>query len=210
MPADPHRCAVRTARIGGAHYDRLSAARTRVSTRGRRRRSRPRCTSHRGLTYGIPPVAECVARVVRRVGTKLLLRADPTLGKRPVVHELVRALIDQNFNLADSDGLRLRDRDRALAAYAIVDGTAALASSTSATCCAPSGSAARRRFVLRWDDVEEAINAWRNAVTSRSCILFLNLRFSSAGCSRFAAPNPEKRVVSASPRRVNSSAFFPF
>jgi len=44
------------------------------------------------------------------------------------VHELVRALVDQNYGLARLRGLRTRDRDRALAANAIVDGIAALAS----------------------------------------------------------------------------------
>jgi hypothetical protein len=44
------------------------------------------------------------------------------------VHEYVRALIDQNFKLRRLVGLRTRDRDRWLAANAIVDGTAALTS----------------------------------------------------------------------------------
>jgi hypothetical protein len=59
---------------------------------------------------------------------KLLLRRAATLGRARVIHELVRALIDQNFNLRRLGGLRTRNRDAALAARAIVDGTAALAS----------------------------------------------------------------------------------
>jgi hypothetical protein len=59
---------------------------------------------------------------------KLVLRASPRAGRTRVVYELVRALVDQNFGVRRMLGLRARDRDRALAAQAIVDGTAALAS----------------------------------------------------------------------------------
>jgi hypothetical protein len=59
---------------------------------------------------------------------RLLLRRTPIPQRTRVVNELVRALVDQNFNLRRIAGLRARDRDRALAAQAIVDGTAALAS----------------------------------------------------------------------------------
>jgi hypothetical protein len=59
---------------------------------------------------------------------KLLLRSAATPGRARVVHELVRALVDQNFNLRRLRGLRVRNRDAALAARAIVEGTAALAS----------------------------------------------------------------------------------
>jgi hypothetical protein len=59
---------------------------------------------------------------------KLLLRRTPTPQRIRIVHELVRALVDQNFNLRRLTGLRARDRDRSLAAKGIVDGTAALAS----------------------------------------------------------------------------------
>jgi hypothetical protein len=64
---------------------------------------------------------------------RLLLRRTPTAQRARVVNELVRALIDQNFNLRRIAGLRVRDRDRALAAKAIVDGTAALASGVGAS-----------------------------------------------------------------------------
>lgn len=59
---------------------------------------------------------------------KLLLRRTPRPQRVRVVNELVRALVDQNFNLRRIAGLRVRDRDRAIAAKAIVEGTAALAS----------------------------------------------------------------------------------
>ena len=49
-------------------------------------------------------------------------------GRASVINELVRALVDQHFGLRRLVGLRARDRDRAIAAQAIVDGTAALAS----------------------------------------------------------------------------------
>jgi hypothetical protein len=67
------------------------------------------------------------------VGRRLLLRRAPRAKRAWVVNELVRALIDQNFNLRRIAGLRVRDRDRALAAKSIVDGTAALASGVSAS-----------------------------------------------------------------------------
>lgn len=59
---------------------------------------------------------------------KLLVRRAATPGRARVVHELVRALVDQNFDLRRLRGLRTRNRDAALAARAIVDGTAALTS----------------------------------------------------------------------------------
>ncbi len=59
---------------------------------------------------------------------RLLLRRKPMPQRSRVVNELVRALVDQNFNLHRIAGLRARDRDRGLAAQAIVDGTGALAS----------------------------------------------------------------------------------
>ncbi len=59
---------------------------------------------------------------------RLLLRRTPMPQRARVVNELVRALVDQNFNLRRIAKLRARDRDGALAAKAIVDGTAALAS----------------------------------------------------------------------------------
>ena len=59
---------------------------------------------------------------------RLLLRGARPPAQAPVVNELVRALVDQNFGLRRIAGLRMRDRDAALAAQGIVQGTAALAS----------------------------------------------------------------------------------
>ena len=58
----------------------------------------------------------------------LLLRRATTPTRARMINELVRALVDQHFKLKRLAGLRVRDRDRALAADGIVDGTAALAS----------------------------------------------------------------------------------
>jgi hypothetical protein len=59
---------------------------------------------------------------------KLVLRGGSSAKRAGVINELVRALVDQNFNLRRLTGLRARDRDRAFAARGIVNGTAALAS----------------------------------------------------------------------------------
>jgi hypothetical protein len=59
---------------------------------------------------------------------KLVLRRGSAAKRSGVINELVRALVDQNFNLRRVTGLRARDRDRAFAAKGIVNGTAALAS----------------------------------------------------------------------------------
>jgi hypothetical protein len=75
---------------------------------------------------------------------RLLLRRTPMPQRAWVVNELVRALVDQSFNLRRIAGLRVRDRDRALAARAIVDGTAALASGLTAS---PARGAPLDRFL---------------------------------------------------------------
>lgn len=75
---------------------------------------------------------------------RLLLRRSPTAQRAWVVNELVRALVDQNFNLRRMTKLRVRDRDRAIAAKSIVNGTAALASGMSAS---PARGTPLERFV---------------------------------------------------------------
>ena len=125
----PARRAVQTARISGARYDRL--LRSAYSREHPRTLQQVEATLYDslGLKQKGSPRSRSASRAWYDASQrKLLLRAAPTPGKRPVLHELVRALIDQNFNLRRLRGLRLRDRDRALAAHAIVDGTAALAS----------------------------------------------------------------------------------
>jgi hypothetical protein len=62
------------------------------------------------------------------VGRRLLVRTKPAPGRASVINELVRALVDQNFGLRRAAALRGHDRDGALAAQGIVDGTASLAS----------------------------------------------------------------------------------
>jgi hypothetical protein len=58
----------------------------------------------------------------------LRVRRNPAPSRSELLHELVRALIDQNFGLRRLWGLRARDRDAALAANMVIDGVASLAS----------------------------------------------------------------------------------
>jgi hypothetical protein len=60
----------------------------------------------------------------------LRVRRNPAPARSEVLHELVRALVDQNFGLHRIWGLRARDRDAALAAETVIDGVASLASGT--------------------------------------------------------------------------------
>lgn len=76
-----------------------------------------------------------VARIVRT-----RIRSRP--GRRELLGELARALVDQNFNLRRLNGLRARDRDAALAAQAVIDGMTALASGLHSR--QPHGSALER------------------------------------------------------------------
>jgi hypothetical protein len=82
----------------------------------------------RSLRAQLPSAAQESRAWYDPAARRLLLRRTPTAQRTRIVNELVRALIDQSFNLRQLNGLRARDRDRALAAKAIVDGTAALAS----------------------------------------------------------------------------------
>jgi hypothetical protein len=72
---------------------------------------------------------------VRSVGTVydpaahvLRVRRKPAPTRAALVHELVRALVDQNVGLGRLSALRARNRDASLAASAVVDGLASLAS----------------------------------------------------------------------------------
>jgi hypothetical protein len=82
----------------------------------------------RSLQAQLAPAAQESRAWYNPAARRLLLRRTPTAPRARIVNELVRALIDQSFNLRRLNGLRARDRDRALAAKAIVEGTAALAS----------------------------------------------------------------------------------
>jgi hypothetical protein len=59
---------------------------------------------------------------------RLFVQRTPRPGRRALIHEYVRALIDQNFHLARIARLRTVDRDRWEAAHAMVDGVASLSS----------------------------------------------------------------------------------
>jgi hypothetical protein len=87
----------------------------------------------RSLTAQLASNAQASRAWYDPAARKLLLRRTPKAQGAWVVNELVRALVDQNFNLRRIGGLRVRDRDRALAAKSIVAGTAALASGVSAS-----------------------------------------------------------------------------
>ncbi len=58
----------------------------------------------------------------------LRTRRTPAPRQGELLREYAHALLDQNFNLRRLDGLRARDRDAALAADAVIDGIAAIAS----------------------------------------------------------------------------------
>jgi hypothetical protein len=60
----------------------------------------------------------------------LRVRRNPAPARIELLHELIRALIDQNFGLHRIWGLRTRDRDAALAANMVIDGLASLGSRT--------------------------------------------------------------------------------
>jgi hypothetical protein len=59
---------------------------------------------------------------------RLFVQRTPRPGRRALIHEYVRALIDQNFHLARIAQWRVRDRDRWDAAKGMVDGVASLSS----------------------------------------------------------------------------------
>jgi hypothetical protein len=74
---------------------------------------------------------------------RLFVQRKPSAGRRVLINEYVRALIDQNFGLKRLVALRARDRDRWYAAQAMVDGAAALASGLPSP-----GASARSRAAL--------------------------------------------------------------
>jgi hypothetical protein len=62
----------------------------------------------------------------------LFVPRTPRAGRRALIHEYVRALIDQNFRLDRIARWRTRDRDRWEAAQGMVDGVASLSSGVAA------------------------------------------------------------------------------
>jgi hypothetical protein len=124
----PIRRPVQTTTVSAARYDALLAGAHSRDYPGALQRVDAILYARLGLQRAKRRLAP-VSRVhYDPASRKLLLRRSPRPAPKLVVHELVRALIDQNFNLRRLAGLRRRDRDRALAAHGIVDGIAALAS----------------------------------------------------------------------------------
>ncbi|MDX6386605.1 MAG: hypothetical protein QOD85_407 [Gaiellaceae bacterium] len=128
-----HRAVPRTT-LAGSRYDRLLAqARSRDYPPALRSLD-ARLYTQLGLTA--PSLRTTTAAVSANSSKawydpsarKLVLRRGPAAKRSGVINELVRALVDQNFNLRRVTGLRARDRDGAFAAKGIVNGTAALAS----------------------------------------------------------------------------------
>lgn len=140
----PARQPVPTLNLPGARYDALYArAWAREYTRSLQQLD--------GQLYTLLGLTESgrAGRVVSRAwydtaARRLVLRREPRPDRKHVVHEYVRALVDQNFGLRRLRGLRARDRDRALAASAIVEGTAALSSGIRRP---PLRGSARQRFL---------------------------------------------------------------
>jgi hypothetical protein len=76
-----------------------------------------------------PSAASGTSRAWYDVRThRLFVQRMPRPGRRALIHEYVRALIDQNFHLARIAQWRARDRDHWEAAEAMVDGVASLSS----------------------------------------------------------------------------------
>ena len=116
-----------TTAVSAPRYDVLyERARARAYPSSLRRAD---ATAYAHLGLGARRVKAATPRAWYDVGArKLLVQQRPAASRRALVHEIVRALIDQNYNLKRLVGLRTRDRDRWLAANAIVEGTAALSS----------------------------------------------------------------------------------
>jgi len=123
----PVRGTVRTSKVSSVRYDRLfSRAWDREYPSALRETD---ASVYRAFGLVSRSVKAQPARAWYDVGARrLFVQRRPAAGRRTIVHEYVRALIDQNFKLRRLVGLRTRDRDRWLAANAIVDGTAALTS----------------------------------------------------------------------------------
>jgi len=129
----PARRAVPTATVSAARYQALTARALEREYPRALQSVDARLYARLGLApWGVRAQLVAEARGSRAWydpdARKIFLRRAATPGRARVIHELVRALVDQNFNLRRLRGLRTHNRDAALAAHAIVDGTAALAS----------------------------------------------------------------------------------
>jgi hypothetical protein len=138
--------------LGGTRYDAaLQRALTREYPRSLRA-AESALYARLGLTSGRAPTELTPRASTSRAwydadARRLLVRQTPTPARARIINELVRALVDQHFNLRRLVGLRARDRDRALAAEGMVDGTAALASGV----VAPAVRGAQLERFLRLD-----------------------------------------------------------
>jgi hypothetical protein len=120
------RHAVPTAALSAARYDALWSRAWQRTVPATLRRAEATAYKQLGLSGSVtaPP-----SRAWYDVRThRLFVQRKPAAGRRALINEYVRALIDQNFGLKRLVALRARDRDRWYAAQAMVDGTAALAS----------------------------------------------------------------------------------
>jgi len=150
----PVRQAVPTANINAARYDLLLRRAYERDYPRALQQIDARLYARLGLTTRTIRVGKSTSGHTSRArydaeARKLLLRRPSTPQQRSLVHELARALVDQSFNLRRLHGLRRHDRDKAIAAEAIVDGTAALASRLRAG--APRGTPLDRFLKLEHD-----------------------------------------------------------
>jgi len=137
---------VTTSAVPVARYLTLyKRARTRDYPTGLRQAD---ATLYEALGLGAASVKRPFPRAWYDVATRrLFVQRRPAAARRTVLQEVARALIDQNFGLKRRlAGLRTRDRDRWLAANAMVDGTAALASGLRPA--APRGTPLDRFYAL--------------------------------------------------------------
>ena len=146
----PARSAIPTATLAAARYD---AALRRAARRDYPRRLRE-TDARLYVLLGLTSPAGQLQLLPRRTSPawydpalrKLLLRGAHPPAQARLINEFVRGLVDQNFGLQRISGLRSRDRDAALAAQGIVEGTAALASGVRAP--APRGTPLERFLEL--------------------------------------------------------------
>jgi hypothetical protein len=119
----PPRAPIRISAISAARYKSLLAREYPASLRRVDELADP-LLGLTGRTPSAPSSRAWYDASVRRV----FVQRRPAASRRAVLNEVVRALVDQNYNLRRLTALRTLDRDRWLAARGIVDGTAALAS----------------------------------------------------------------------------------
>jgi len=110
----PVRGTVRTSKVSSVRYDRLfSRAWDREYPSALRETD---ASVYRAFGLVSRSVKAQPARAWYDVGARrLFVQRRPAAGRRTIVHEYVRALIDQNFKLRRLVGLRTRDRDRCAA-----------------------------------------------------------------------------------------------